>query len=88
MCKSTIRYFNETFMEPVKNIVIGTTLYLIVYTMLSTFQQIPDQLIIVMFSLSPFIVVYMVFRVLTAGVATDLTFEEAFYEDSEYERKI
>lgn len=30
----------------------------------------------------------MVFRVLTAGVASDLTFEEAFYEDSDYERKI
>ncbi len=86
--KSTIRYFNETFMEPVKNIVIGTTLYLILYTVLSTFPQIPDPLIIGMFSLSPLIVIYMVFRVLTAGVASDLTFEEAFYEDSEYERKI
>ena len=73
-------------MEPVKNIVIGTTLYLIIYTILSTFQQVPEQLIIGMFSLSPFIVIYMVWRVLTAGVPSDLTFEEAFYEDTEYER--
>jgi hypothetical protein len=71
----------EILMEPVKNIVIGTTLYLITYTILSTFEQIPEQLIIGMFSLSPFIVIYMVWRVLTAGEPSNLTFEDSFYED-------
>ncbi len=73
-------------MEPVKNVVIGATLYLLAYLVLSTFQGVPHQLIIGMFSLSPFIVIYMVFRILTAGEPAQLTFEEAFYEDSEYER--
>ena len=81
-CDSHI--INEILMEPVKNIVIGTTLYLIVYTILSTFEQVPDQLIIGMFSLSPFIVIYMVWRVLTVGEPSNLTFEDSFYEDAYY----
>ncbi len=76
----------EILMEPVKNVVIGTTLFLIIYTILSTIQAVPEQLIIGMFSLSPFIVIYMVWRILTAGVPTAQTFEDAFYEDIEYER--
>lgn len=72
---------NENFMAPIKNVVIGATIYLLVYTVLASFSNIPDQLIIGMFSLSPFIVVYMVWRVLTAGVPSEITFEEAFYED-------
>lgn len=73
-------------MEPVKNVVIGVTIYLITYTVLASFNTIPDQLIIGLFSISPFIVIYMVWRVLTAGVPSNLTFEDSFYEDIDYER--
>lgn len=69
-------------MNPIKNIVIGTTLYLIAYIVFSTIEQAPDQLIIGMFSLSLFIVVYMVLRVLTTGVPSSITFDKSFYEDA------
>ena len=77
---------SEILMEPVKNVVIGTTIFLFIYTVLSTLKGVPDQLIIGMFSLSPFIVIYMVWRVLTAGEPAEQTFEDVFYEDLDYMR--
>lgn len=77
---------NQERMDPIKNIVYGTTLFLISYVVLASFPAVPDRLIIGMFSLSPFLIIYMVWRVLTAGEASSETFEEAFYEDHEYER--
>jgi len=69
-------------MHSIKNIVLGVTLFLIVYIILSTIQGVPTQLIIGMFSLSPFVVIYMVFRILTSGVPSESTFEDSFYEDA------
>ena len=79
----SIVIIKEILMDPIKNVVIGATIYLLAYTILSSFDGIPDQLIIGMFSLSPFIVLYMVWRILTAGEPSNLTFEESFYEDDQ-----
>jgi len=38
-------------------------------------------LILFMFSISPFPVIWMVYKVLTADVKVDSTFEEKWYED-------
>jgi hypothetical protein len=73
-------------MDPIKNIVLGTTLFLIAYVVLASIPSVPVRLIIGMFSLSPFLIIYMVWRVLTAGESSLETFEESFYEDHEYQR--
>jgi len=75
-------------MHSIKNIVLGATLFLIVYIILSTIKGVPTQLIIGMFSLSPFVVIYMVFRILTSGVPSESTFEDSFYEDAGARTKV
>lgn len=47
---------------------------------------VPDEAIIAMFILAPFIVIYMVFVVLKYGKPSKFTFEERFYEDHDYKR--
>jgi hypothetical protein len=68
-------------MKPVLPIIIFSTLYLLVYTVMSNFQSIPHQVIVGMFVFSPFLVIYMAVKILRDGEPTELTFEESFYED-------
>lgn len=68
-------------MESIKPVVIFTTLYLLTYTILGSFDFVPAKLVLFLFSLSPFLVIYMVIRILTGGAPSELTFEDAFYED-------
>ena len=68
-------------MKPVTPIIIFSTLYLLVYTIMSNFQSVPHQLIVAMFTFSPFLVIYMAVKILRDGEPTELTFEESFYED-------
>ncbi len=73
-------------MDSIKNIVLGTTLFLIAYVVLASIPSVPARLIIGLFSISPFLIIYMVWRVLTTGEASLETFENSFYEDHEYQR--
>jgi len=61
------------------------TLYVLLFHS-SPLMGIPDDLIIAMFILSPFIVIYMVYVVLKYGKPSCHTFEERFYDDYDYNR--
>jgi hypothetical protein len=61
------------------------TLYLIFYT-LSPHIGIPDQFIIALFILSPFVVVSMAYIILKYGKPSKFSFDERFYDDHDYQR--
>lgn len=61
------------------------TLYLLLFHS-SPFIGIPDEFIIAMFILSPFIVIYMAYVILKYGKPSGHTFEERFYDDFDYKR--
>ena len=62
------------------------TLYLIFFHVSPNFG-IPEEGIIAMFILSPFLVIYMAYVALKFGKPTKYTFDEKFYEDHEYQRE-
>ena len=66
-------------------IITLATLYLLFFKA-SPHIGIPDEGIIAMFILSPFIVIYMAYVILKYGKPSKHTFEERFYEDHDYER--
>ncbi len=49
-------------------------------------MDIPDEFIIAMYILSPFVMIYMVYVVLKYEKPSKLTFEERFYDDHNYKR--
>jgi len=61
------------------------SLYLIVFQA-SPYIGIPDEAIIAMFILAPFIVIYMVYVILKFGKPSQHTFNERFYEDYDHRR--
>ena len=61
------------------------TLYLLFFKA-SPYIGLPDEAIIAMFILAPFIVIYMVYVILKYGRPSKFTFEERFYEDHDYKR--
>ncbi|MDX1904928.1 MAG: hypothetical protein SFU27_12290 [Thermonemataceae bacterium] len=66
-------------MQKIRFVIWFATAYLFFYT--TTPYWTPAYITMFLFSLSPFVVMYMVWRVLTKGTPSHLTFEEAFYED-------
>lgn len=58
------------------------TLFAVVYHM-SPFIGVPDNAIIIMFILSPFLVLYMAYVILKYGTPSKYTFDDRFYEDKE-----
>ena len=76
------------FMKAITPIIIIATLYLLVYTILSSFPDVPQNVAITMFSFSPLIVTFMVYRILKYGEPTELIFEESFYEDKGENRMV
>ena len=72
-------------MEKIRLPIIFTTIYVIVY--LLTIGIDPTlRWAIILFSLSPIPVLWMVWRVLRDGVPSPFTFKEKFYEDHSYMR--
>lgn len=61
------------------------TLFMVFYN-LSPYIGIPDEFIIAMFILSPFILIYMAYVILRFGKPSKYTFEERFYDDLDYDR--
>nr|MBI1230156.1 hypothetical protein [Cytophagales bacterium] len=60
--------------------VLAATGFLVVY-MTSIFVDLNTGIILFLFSISPIVVLWMVYRVLTADVDSKHTFEERWYED-------
>jgi len=63
--------------------VVFMTFYLAVYLVLLLYPA-TVRLAMFMFSISPFLIVWMVIRVLKHGVPSKRKFEDYFYEDAEY----
>lgn len=61
------------------------SLFLIVFQA-SPYIGIPDEAIIAMFILAPFVVIYMVYVILKFGKPPLHTFDERFYEDFDHIR--
>lgn len=66
-------------------IIAIATLYLVIFQS-APLIGIPDEAIIAMFILSPFIVIYMVYVVLKYGKPSGHTFEERFYDDYDHRK--
>ena len=68
-------------------VIISLATFYLLFFKASPFIGIPDEAIIAMFILSPFVVIYMAYVILRYGKPSKHTFEERFYEDHNYERK-
>jgi hypothetical protein len=64
-------------------IITIVTLYLLFYQ-LTPFIGIPDKIISVLFIVSPFLVIAMVYFVLKYGKPSKYNFDERFYEDFDH----
>jgi hypothetical protein len=73
-------------MKNISIAILTATLYLVFYQ-LSPFIGMPDDLIIALFFLSPFVVLYLVYSVLKHGQPSKYTFDEKFYDDLDYRRE-
>ena len=67
-------------------VIITLATFYLLFFKASPFIGIPDEAIIAMFILSPFVVIYMAYVILRYGKPSKHTFEERFYEDHDYER--
>lgn len=72
-------------MQKIRNTILGVTLFMVCYQFLP-FAGVSDRLILGLFLISPFIMIWMVYKVLKQGKATDKTWEDYFYEDFDYRR--
>ncbi len=72
-------------MRNVPAVVIFVTLYAICFR-LAIFFELPQNVIFGMFTLSPFLILYMVYIVLKHGKPSKYTFDEKFYDDHSYMR--
>jgi hypothetical protein len=66
-------------------IITIATLYLFFFR-LSPYISVPEEFIIAMFVIAPFLLIYMVYVVLKYGKPSNYTFDERFYEDVDYSR--
>jgi hypothetical protein len=66
-------------------IITIATLYLFFFH-LSPYISVPEEFIIAMFVIAPFLLIYMVYVVLKYGKPSNYTFDERFYEDVDYSR--
>jgi hypothetical protein len=67
-------------MKTIKFPLMFASYYLFIYVIFATIEPL-QRLAMFMFSLSPFIVIWMVYRVLKDGTPSDKTFETHFYEN-------
>jgi hypothetical protein len=69
-------------MKPIRLIVILTTVYLVIYTLVSNLTLLPAVALVSMWIFGHVLLVYMVVRVLRKGVPSTRTFDEGYwYED-------
>jgi len=85
--RKAFRCFKNNGMKRPAIIITVATLYLIFFQ-LSPHIGIPEEAIIAMFILSPFLVIYMAYVILRYGKSSKHTFDERFYEDHDYKREI
>lgn len=74
-------------MENIRFPVVFTTLALFAYALLAQIN-VPIQIMWAFFIAGPFLVAWMVYRVLKEGVPSKREFDEHFYDDHDYRRNI
>lgn len=67
-------------MKNVKIVVAVATLYLIIFNIL-LYAGVAKELVFLMLTFSPFVIIYMVYVILKYGKASGYTFKERFYDD-------
>ncbi len=68
-----------------KTVISGSFIFLVVYAIAVMFSA--EQLAILLFGLSPIVVVFMAYRILKDPEPhSGATFDDKFYEDSNYKR--
>jgi hypothetical protein len=72
-------------MEKIKTPIFLTTLYVFIYLMVCELDP-TARWAIMLFSLSPLPVLWMVYRVLRDGTPSEFSFKEKFYDDHNYMR--
>ena len=72
-------------MEKIKWPVILVTIYAFLYQF-TPYAGFSDQAIILLFLLSPIPVLWMAYKILKNGTPSQRTFDEYFYEDTDYRR--
>jgi len=72
-------------MGKIKFPVVTVTFFVVIYNALPFFG-VSDSMILALFSISPFPVIWMVYRILKDGTPTNKTWEDYFYEDHPYRR--
>ena len=68
-------------MKPVRFIIYFNTAYLVLYTIFTTIPNFPFGVIALMFTASPFLVIYMVVKVLKEGRSSVKTWDEGYWYD-------
>jgi hypothetical protein len=71
--------------KPIKIVVVLVSLFAILYQA-AVISSMDEQLLLVLYGLSPFLVLYMVFVVLKKGHPSPHDFDERFYDDLDYQR--
>ncbi|MCU0423260.1 MAG: hypothetical protein MUC81_10655 [Bacteroidia bacterium] len=71
-------------MKNIKFPVYFVTGVLLVYTIMANLQLFP-KLVVAIFAVSPFLVIWMAYRILKDGVESDYTFNDRFYDDLDYQ---
>ena len=61
-------------------VILAVTLFAIIYNA-SAYLNVTESIILLMFSISPFMVIYMAYVVLRYGKPSGNSFEEKFYDD-------
>ncbi len=69
-------------MKNIKFPVYFSTVYLFIYTLLAQYEA-TQFLVPLLFAVSPFVVIGMVYWVLKYGVESKKTFDDSFYDDVE-----
>jgi Flp pilus assembly protein TadB len=64
--------------------IVLVTAFLLVYVLLAYYSL--EYIVAAMFILSPFLVIWMVYRVLRNGKPSGRTFSEYFYDDVDHQR--
>ena len=72
-------------MGKIKFPVVTVTFFVVIYNALPFFGA-SNSVILALFAISPFPVIWMVYRILKDGTPTNKTWDDYFYEDHSYRR--
>ncbi len=71
-------------MKGIRFPLVSVTAFLVVYAVLAWFAF--DTAVLAMFAVSPFLVLWVIYRVLKDGQPSGRSFNEHFYDDWDYKR--